>query len=289
MIRIKQMKECTFDQVLTTWNEGFEGYEVNMKMDLNRFLNRLTQDGLSVDHSFVAFKEDKPVGLVLHGVKKWNGKQVVWNGGTGIIPSERGKGVGVRLIDHAFSYYKQLGIDVALLEAIATNERAIKLYEKMGYSIIDRVAFLKANSLEEDVLLESEHLQVEELHASKVQALPFYSWGIPWQNDFDRVPFGQSFIISEAEKPVAYGLVRQTFDDNGNVNGIYLYQFEVAKEKATDKVFISQALNKILHPSYENCLRTVINFSTKNPLIMDTFKEAGFEIILEQVSMRKEM
>ncbi len=139
---IKKLSQCTLDEALKAWNDGFEGYFVPIQLNAEAFLNRLVGEGLSPNHSIVAFDENRPVGIVLNGFRIVNGKKISWNGGTGVATDYRGKGVSRALMEETLAIYKQENVDIATLEVIKENERAIKLYEKYGYEISDHLLFI---------------------------------------------------------------------------------------------------------------------------------------------------
>src|SRR4051812_235170 len=100
-IQLKHLNTCSFQTMLEVWNEGFQGYFVDMTLTLDRFLTRISSEGVSPEYSFVAFVEDKPVGFLLNGIRSNDGKKFAWNGGTAVVPAYRGKGVGRTLLNAA--------------------------------------------------------------------------------------------------------------------------------------------------------------------------------------------
>lgn len=68
--------------------------------------------------------------------------------GMGILPAHRGKGLGTRLMNVAMDAAWDLGIERIELRVYASNIRAIKLYEKVGFVLegVERQArFLHGN------------------------------------------------------------------------------------------------------------------------------------------------
>lgn len=53
----------------------------------------------------------------------------------GIAPEHRGFGLGTMLLSHALNGFQQAGIQRVNLEVTAHNEGALKLYERLGFSI----------------------------------------------------------------------------------------------------------------------------------------------------------
>src|SRR6476469_5742177 len=140
---IRRLNTCTFDQALQIWNEGFQGYFVNLNLSLDGYIARFNNDGLSAKDSLVAFSDGKPAGFLLSGIRTNNSKRVAWNGGTGVSPKFRGQGVGKGLVEAALKLYAEEAVDLATLEALSTNDAAIALYQKCGYETIDRLVFLE--------------------------------------------------------------------------------------------------------------------------------------------------
>ncbi|SEG67996.1 GNAT family N-acetyltransferase [Paenibacillus sp. UNC499MF] len=143
MIAIRKLTECTLDQAVQVWNEGFSGYFVDMTTNPGAYMTRQAYDQLSPQHSIVAFDGEQPVGFVLTGIRLAGGRKISWNGGTGIIPAYRGQGVGRKLIEAALDIYRQEGVDTATIEAFADNAPAIALYESVGYVTRDTLLALR--------------------------------------------------------------------------------------------------------------------------------------------------
>ncbi|MCX6653560.1 MAG: GNAT family N-acetyltransferase [Candidatus Bathyarchaeota archaeon] len=53
--------------------------------------------------------------------------------GMGVMKEHRGLGVGSRLIDHALSRAREIGLERVELEVLSSNTQAISLYEKNGF------------------------------------------------------------------------------------------------------------------------------------------------------------
>ncbi len=55
-----------------------------------------------------------------------------------VHPLERGRGIGVRLLDEALRQAQSLGAQVATLEVRVSNRIAIRLYQKFGFEVVGR-------------------------------------------------------------------------------------------------------------------------------------------------------
>jgi ribosomal protein S18 acetylase RimI-like enzyme len=71
----------------------------------------------------------------LHGKQLIDGKLVVYNGGTGVIPENRKSGWVREMYDLILPVLKEQGAEKLVLEVITENVPAIKSYEKFGYTV----------------------------------------------------------------------------------------------------------------------------------------------------------
>jgi ribosomal protein S18 acetylase RimI-like enzyme len=227
MITFKKVSECTFAETVQIWNEGFAGYYVNLTMNTSSFLNKLSVEGLSPELSFVAYIDGEPAGFLLNGVRMIDGKKVAWNGGTGVAERFRGQGVGKALMEHALEIYRQEQVEIATLEAFVQNDRAIGLYKKVGYEIVDILAvYAHEGQCEVDPfrwLVKGEYLS-ERSQPQAVKSLPFYQSMGPWQTTADTAR-GESLIVYSPEgDAVGYALYHRILDETGTPVRVTLQQ-----------------------------------------------------------------
>lgn len=50
-----------------------------------------------------------------------------------IVPGRRGEGIGTRMMIHAFDWLRARGVKTVRVETAATNEAALRLYERFGF------------------------------------------------------------------------------------------------------------------------------------------------------------
>ncbi|WP_228307695.1 GNAT family N-acetyltransferase [Priestia sp. J2] len=221
MIIIKPLSQCSFSDALEAFNKGFEDYYIPVEMSLDQFICRFGVDRLSVEHSFVAFYNDTPAGIMLNGIKRVKGKKHAWNGGTSVAFLYRKMGIGEALLKATLEKYQQQGVVEASLEAFTVNKKAIHLYEKYGYEIVDTLFFLKHRGSFPASLLKKKNQLAYSLKrrlAKDIQNLPFYTYDVPWKNQFDCICDGESFIaLNERNEEVGYLLFQKNFSSIGIV------------------------------------------------------------------------
>jgi ribosomal protein S18 acetylase RimI-like enzyme len=292
IIEIRRLSSCSFDQAVKIWNEGFKGYFVDMTLSLDVYLSRLVREGLSPEFSLVAFCDGRPVGFLLNGFRENSGRTIAWNGGTGVSPEFRGRGVGKVLVKATLDLYDEFGVDVAMLEAISTNEPAIALYKQFGYEVVDRLISLRHEGGLPEHLFNREHSKsyvAERVAPHVVGSLEFYEELAPWQTHWQNVSRNQgaALIVSDASGvPVGYALSKKTYDAQGRTTEIALYQC-VAKPGVDAEAVVACALENLYSPVELECRRSTYNLSKANDVVWKILEEAGFVVYMEQVHMMR--
>jgi ribosomal protein S18 acetylase RimI-like enzyme len=183
------LTEADTTSMYTTFMEAFADYFVPMQMSEEQFLAHLKHEGVKFELSVGAFEGGEMVGLLLHGLDRWQGTLTVYNAGTGVLPAQRGKGVAGAMFKYALPTLKASGVRQCLLEVIQANEAARKVYRRLGFAetrplecvaLSQGQAVLKANK-EADIPIKPirnpdwAHLQT------------FWDWYPAWQNSISTV------------------------------------------------------------------------------------------------------
>jgi ribosomal protein S18 acetylase RimI-like enzyme len=280
-IIFKKLAECTIQDIISAWNRGFEGYFVQIDMNPELFFNRLVNEGLSLMHSIVAFEGEEPVAIVLNGFRVVDGKKTAWNGGTGIETSYRGSGVSKQLMEEILKIYSEERVEIATLEAIKENERAIRLYEKFGYVRTDTLVYASGIlDIKNIVPLSTKSLRPEQL-----PTLPFYKANVPWQCQWQSVKSGEAQIYyDENQSPLGYSLFKRTWNQHGQLEKVFLFQLELFKEVSEES--LKSVFTSISGDQNTPVNVMTINASLSNPVIRFLL-DSGFQIKTEQVQMVK--
>lgn len=280
-MKFKTVSQCTLEEVLKAWNKGFEGYFVEINMIAEMFLHRLVGEGLSPTHSIVIFDQDEPIAIVLNGFRIVNGKKTAWNGGTGISPDYRGKGVSRLLMEEALAIYEREQVEIATLEAIKENKVAIALYEKYGYAISNQLLFLSGEY--EGKLKHTASIHIETIRPEQLQHFPFYQEDVPWQCSWQSVKQGEAKIFyNDDNKALGYVLYKTVWNDSGEVERILLYQLEILEDQHHNLLpsFLESVTTRPVQ-------MTAVNFLANNPATSFLLKN-GLKVTTEQVQMKKQ-
>jgi ribosomal protein S18 acetylase RimI-like enzyme len=286
---IKPLSSCSFQTALDVWNKGFAGYVVDMTLSFDSFLTRITSDGIAPEHSFVAFIDEHPVGFLLNAFREERSRKLAWNGGTGVDPDYRGRGVGDGLLNAAMDLYQAQGVDLALLEAVSTNQAAISLYKKFGYEVIEELTFLQTDNPVTN-FQESAGYSVDDVELRAIAKLDFYNELASWKGQWQSLvrARGEACIVRDRnQRPVGYGLFNKRFDSSGKLESIALFQCETAPEHADAEAIMAHVLNRVFIAVPGEYRRMTHNLRKSNRVAVELLMKAGFTTFVEQVQMMK--
>jgi GNAT superfamily N-acetyltransferase len=292
MIEVKRLKDCTIEEGVKAWNVGFEGYYFDATTTSENFITRLVSEGLSPYLSVVAFKDNKPVGIVKNGVRQVNGKKIAWNGGTGVASEFRKQGIGHILMEETLKIYQEEGVDLATLEAISDNERAIALYQKIGYELVDDLVYLELKgSLPIEETLSNQDYCIERATPQQIGSLPFYKGLNPWQTHWQAAKEGEALLVKDEEGvEIGYAYFKRTFDPQGKHVGTVLFQCESDSNREDAERIVHFLLQHVFNSFQEDIRRVIPNLPKRqSSLTYKVLEQLGFKPIGNQVYMIKEM
>src|SRR5262245_1543683 len=123
---------------------AFSDYLVDMRSTEEQFAQRLTRDGVELELSAGAFEKEEMVGFYMNGAGSWQGLQTVYDAGTGVMPGHRRKGVAEKLFDFMLPGLRGAGLDQYLFEVVSNNEPAVRLYRRLGFQEVRRLAVFRS-------------------------------------------------------------------------------------------------------------------------------------------------
>ena len=196
-----------FESIYNAFQIGFSDYIIKIEMSKEIFLQRFFgPEGNQLEHSYIAFDQGMPIGVILGGVKNYEGVKTLRCGTLCIHPDYRGKGVSKKL----FELHRQVAIDnnckQMFLEVIVGNDKAINFYKNLGYEkVYDINYYSYQNDKDKDVSKEIDDLiEIKKISFNAIKSLAnqLKDIHINWQNDFD--------YIEKLEDLVHYGVYKDS-------------------------------------------------------------------------------
>jgi GNAT superfamily N-acetyltransferase len=130
-IQILRASDCSFDELATAFNRGFEGYAIPPAMTAQAMEERVSEQDILLDSSLVLSGEDGPAGVGLMGVRGAR----AWCGELAVAPAYRGGGWGRLLIERLIHVARARSLKEMWLEVLTENTPAFQLYQSLGFRI----------------------------------------------------------------------------------------------------------------------------------------------------------
>lgn len=134
MITYKTCTDVTISEIFEAFSLGFSDYIIPLTMSQDVFETRFFgPEGNSLNLSFIALDQNNPIGLILGGIRVFDGLKTMRCGTLCLSPDYRGQGISQKL----FQMHKSAALDSQckqlFLEVIKGNDRAVKFYENYDY------------------------------------------------------------------------------------------------------------------------------------------------------------
>ena len=172
-LELQPASDLSDEELAALFTASYEGYLVPFAVDPAAVRSLTETCDLDRAASVIAVRGGERVGLANLGLRGSD----AWVGGVGVVPAERRRGTGRRLMQALHENARSRGVERVWLEVIVENGGAIALYEQLGYA---HVRELEVWSLAGTPGGEANETDAAEAHAwireHRVE-------GEPWQRD----------------------------------------------------------------------------------------------------------
>ena len=274
-----------FEQLYHTFIAAFSDYVLPFDLTFEQFCNHIKLNAVDINRTVGCFEGDTMVAFSLNGFGTWNGKQTVYDAGTGVITAKRRQGISEEMFNMMMPLFEEDGIEQFLLEVITTNKAAINLYEKFGFTKVRELALLKCNHLIESDILQPADLEIREIAEPDWELFQTFWDGEPsWQN----MPRAAMRVIETR------GIIGAFM--NGSCIGYIVFsrnlgrvsQLAVAKDYRNQGVATS-LIRRTQAEIESGATIQIINIDKSLEDAMKFFKNRGFHEFVSQYEMVKAM
>ena len=216
MITIKSCKDVPKKVIFETFLNGFVDYPVKFPADEEFFFERFFgAEGNHLKSSFIAEEDGKGIGLILGGIRKYDGIKTLRCGTMCIIPEFRGSGIAKKLWTAHKEEGQRQGCKQLFLEVLHDNIRATNFYEKNGYEKRYILKYYMGKLNNSEVLNPKKNIvkitfeQIKNFRQSNFGGLH-----INWQNEIESIELNhtENFGLFEEDNLVGAFSVK-----NGNI------------------------------------------------------------------------
>ena len=277
---IKILNGVSTKVITDVFNLSFSDYFIPFKLTEQQMADKMEADKTDLNLSVGVFENDILIGFILHGKDSINGKNLLYNGGTGVIPSKRGHGLTKKMYSFILPILKENDIDSLILEVISNNVQAIKSYEQSGYKKVRTLACYKGDL---------KPLKIN--NSIEIKALNQYNWDI-MELFWDITPTWQvskKVLDKLLETHVSFGAFKENkligyciYNSKNN----RIQHLAVAKSYRKDK--IASTLLSRISKIYGNTI-SIINIDKSSKPMLQFFENIGLEDYLEQLEMKLDL
>lgn len=186
MIKYMKCSEVEEELVFNAFQGGFSDYIIKFNFSKEEFCKRFFgPEGNCLENSFIAIDGEKPVGVILGGIKNYEGVKTMRCGTLAISPNYRGLGISNALYDLHKAEALKNDCKQLFLEVICGNDRAINFYKKLGYEKIYDISFYTLSELTQLKCNSSIEIKKVSFDTFENQVNKVKYFHINWQNDLE--------------------------------------------------------------------------------------------------------
>ncbi|MGE8433880.1 GNAT family N-acetyltransferase [Chryseobacterium joostei] len=278
-MEFKTLKNFDVEELLSVFNLSFSDYVVPFHLTRELLDFKIATEKIDLSLSVGAFENDKLVGFILQAEKIENGVGMAYNAGTGVVPEGRGKGLVRKMYDFIIPVLKERNINTLILEVIDGNQKAIRAYENLGFTIVRRLLCFNGNiSLTPD----RSEIVIKELADFQWETFRSFRDIKPsWQ--------GSDFVLKDMKKDCT---ILGAFKDEILV-GYAIYNSIVRKiyQVAVDKNHRKQGIATVLFDAIKNDINgQAVSLNNVDEISKDTssfLSKIGLENKVSQFEMKR--
>jgi ribosomal protein S18 acetylase RimI-like enzyme len=134
MIVYKTCTDVSISQIFEAFSLGFSDYILPLSMEEAYFKSHFFgPEGNQLEYSYIALDENRPIGLILSGIRLFDGLKTMRCGALCVGAEYRGKGISQKLFEMHHTSAVSSCCSQLFLEVIRENHRALNFYKKLGY------------------------------------------------------------------------------------------------------------------------------------------------------------
>ena len=279
MINIKSLSGVSFEEIAMVFNESFSDYYFPIRFTAEQFAEKFASEKGVLELSVGAYDGEKIVGFILHFLNEIEGVTVVYNGGTGVVPSCRGQGITLRMYDYILPILKSKQIDRMVHEVLSLNTPAINIYKKVGFNQVRLLDCFKGRLSVHDKKSQFELREIESYDWKLMTS--FWDYAPTWQNSILTLNNLKSTTLS-------FGVFV-----NSNLAGYIIFNphknriHQLAVHSKYRRQGIgTHLLNKVAERAKDKDV-TVINVDRRLESMRKLFEKLGLESFIEQIELER--
>lgn len=140
-MQIHTLEKIGLKDLAEAFNKAFENYFVPIQFNAELLTQKIKAENILLEQSAGITINNRLAGFILMGIHPE--LKTAYNAGTGIIPEFRGQKLTEKMYSFLLPELVKIGIENLQLEVICQNEKAISIYQNIGYSITRKLICYK--------------------------------------------------------------------------------------------------------------------------------------------------
>jgi ribosomal protein S18 acetylase RimI-like enzyme len=276
-MKIQTLKSVPIPILAQVFNQAFADYVVPFALSEESLEAKLAAENIRLDCSVGVFTGGQLTGFILVGIDTINKKLTAYNAGTGVIPECRGQQFTEKMYDFLLPFLRQHRIENHLLEVITYNEKAIAIYERIGFRKRRTLNCYKGN-----VALSQPNFDIRNLDPIDWKRMTsFWDFEPSYQNSVT--------AIHRMEKSLEF---LGAFAD-GNLVGYIIFDQTRIKQFGVHREFRRKGIGRQLFDEVQkkagNAIVSLINIDASNQTTNQFLSEIGLMQTVQQYEMGMEI
>src|SRR3990172_8272087 len=205
-----------FAQIHCSFLHAFSDYSIPIHLSEMQLQDLFERRGAIPELSIGAFDGLELVAFNWNALGEYNGALTVYDVATGVIQSYRRRGLAKALFYSSLPRLKQTGAQRYVLEVFENNQRAISLYEKVGFNKMRTLECFRHSSPQQAT--RRAELRIDSVQPNWNALSAFWDWQPSWKNSIDSIQRSKSakhiYGAFRDRELIGYGIV---FPNTGDI------------------------------------------------------------------------
>jgi ribosomal protein S18 acetylase RimI-like enzyme len=185
-VEIKFLDIDQLTQLYRTFIDSFSNYGIPFyPPSFVQFESDLERDGVDISRSIGTFDEGRLIGFSLNGFGNFSGEPTAYDASTGILPEYRQRHAASSMFEWLFPRLREQECRQMVLGVISSNQPAIRLYEKLGFTQTRELLCYQRLLTVEPATRKCPQIEIRPMAAPDPGFADFWDAEPSWQNSLD--------------------------------------------------------------------------------------------------------
>lgn len=174
-LQFNSLEQTSMEQLTACFNQAFQNYFVPFQATDVYLRERWQAAGVDYQLSAGVFDGDCLAGFLIFGTGMRDKLKTAHNLATGVLPFYQGRRLVAALYDFSLPKLRAAGMHQSTLEVITQNQRALRAYQSVGYTVARRLHCFAKEWNDQDIsCMDCSVVQQQDIDWQAITLLPPY-------------------------------------------------------------------------------------------------------------------